>query len=47
MNDSEDYVREAVVRREAGEYYDWVQRWNKVKHYEGSQARMPFEFSLH
>jgi protease-4 len=47
LNDSEDYVREAVVRREAGEYYDWVQRWNKVKNYEGSQARMPFEFSLH
>jgi protease-4 len=47
LNDSEDYVREAVVRNEAGQYYEWVQRWNKVKRYEGSQARMPFEFSLH
>jgi protease-4 len=47
MNDSEDYVRETVMRKETGEYYEWFERWSKVRNYEGSQARIPYEFSVH
>jgi len=47
MNDYEDNVRTSILRQEAGEYYDWFQQWNRVKNYQGSQARMPFEFTLH
>jgi protease-4 len=47
MNDYEDNVRTSVLRSEAGEYYDWFQQWNRVKNYQGSQARLPFEFTLH
>jgi protease IV len=47
MNESEDYVSETVMKNEAGEYYELFQRWDKVKNYQGSQTRIPFEFSLH
>jgi protease-4 len=47
MNDYEDNVRTSILRNEAGEYYNWFQQWERVKNYQGSQARLPFEFSLH
>lgn len=47
MNDYEDHVRTSIIRNEAGEYYHWFKQWDRVKNYQGSQARLPFEFSLH
>ena len=46
INDTEDNIRETMLRHEAGEYYDWLQQWKRVKNYQGSQARMPYEFSV-
>jgi protease IV len=46
MNDYGDNVRSGVVKDELGEYATWLQKWNRIKNYQGTQARMPFEFSI-
>lgn len=35
-----------VVKQELGELYYWYQHINKIKQYQGAQARMPFELTL-
>jgi protease-4 len=47
MNDSEDYVRSAIVKKELGEQSIWFEQWRKIKAYQGVQARMPIEFTVH
>jgi protease-4 len=38
---------EEAVRKNLGEFYIWYQQFNKIKTYGGSQARIPFQFSIH
>ncbi|HMJ67261.1 MAG TPA: signal peptide peptidase SppA [Cyclobacteriaceae bacterium] len=46
MSDYENEVRVSTLKKETGEYYRWFQQWEKVKHYQGTQARMPVEFII-
>lgn len=46
MNDYQESVSTRVAQRELGEYAGWLDGWKKVKNYQGTQARMPFEFSV-
>lgn len=46
MGNVEDEVRTAMIRREMGEHYGWYKEWEKVKSYQGVQARMPIEFTV-
>ncbi len=44
MGDWENNTRTNTLRTELGEYYPIYQQWEKVKGYQGVQARMPVEF---
>lgn len=46
MGDFEQNNKAKTLQTELGEYYPWYQRWQKVKQYQGVQARMPFEFEI-
>jgi protease-4 len=46
MNDYKDDVRTSTLKKETGEYYHWFQQWEKVKSFQGTQARMPVEFII-
>ena len=46
MKDYEDDVRTSTLKEAAGEYYNWFRQWERVKEYQGTQARMPFEFII-
>lgn len=46
MNDYENDVRTSTLKQETGEYYHWFRRWEHIKDYQGTQARMPFELIL-
>jgi protease-4 len=46
MTDYEDDVRASTLKKETGEYYRWFQQWEKVKDFQGTQARMPIEFII-
>lgn len=46
MGDFEQNNKARSLQTELGEYYPWYQRWQKVKQYQGVQARMPFEFEI-
>lgn len=46
MSDYEEDVRASTLRKETGEYYRWFQQWEKVKDFQGTQARMPVEFII-
>ena len=46
MGDFEQNTKTKTLQTELGEYYPWYQRWQKVKDYQGVQARMPFEFEI-
>lgn len=47
MNDSEDYIQSTLIQKELGEHAIWFEQWKKIKTYQGTQARMPIEFSVH
>lgn len=47
MGDLEQNARTAASKAELGEYYPWFRQWQRVKSYQGVQARMPFEFEIH
>ena len=47
MGDLEQNARTAASKAELGEYYTWFRQWQRVKDYQGVQARMPFEFEIH
>lgn len=42
----EEGVRSALIKREWGEHYSWYTQWQKLKNYQGVQARMPIEFKI-
>jgi len=46
MGDLEQNAKAKYMKVELGEYYPWYQRWQKVKDYQGVQARMPIEFEI-
>lgn len=46
MKDYEDDVRASTLKEATGEYYNWFRQWERVKNYQGTQARMPFEFII-
>jgi len=39
-------VREEAVREELGEMYIWYKQFDKIKHQQGAQALMPFQFNI-
>jgi protease-4 len=46
LSDSEETVKVKLLQREMKEHYLLYQQWNSIKHYQGAQARLPFEFTL-
>lgn len=42
----EENVKVRTMRSELGDYYVWYHQFNKIKTYQGAQARLPFEFTL-
>ncbi len=46
MGDYEESAKAAALTESLGEYYPWYQQWERVKNYQGAQARMPFEFTI-
>lgn len=46
MNSYEDNTRVKAMQSQLGEYYPWYQQWEKVKDYQGEQARMGVQFSV-
>ncbi|MBS1976282.1 MAG: signal peptide peptidase SppA [Bacteroidetes bacterium] len=44
MGGWEDESRMRAMQEQLGEYYPWYQQWERVKHYQGPQARMGIEF---
>jgi protease-4 len=46
MTDYENDVRTSTLKEETGEYYSWFRQWERLRNYQGTQARMPFEFII-
>lgn len=42
----EEEIRTTLIKRDLGEHYTWYHQWEKVKTYQGTQARMQVEFSV-
>jgi len=42
----EENMKTKNLRTELGDYYAWYVQWLGVKNYQGTQARMPFDFIL-
>jgi protease-4 len=43
----EENAKADAIKSELGESYIWYQQLNKIKTYQGEQARLPFEIQLH
>lgn len=43
---TEESIRTAFIKREWGEHYSWYTQWQKLKNYQGTQARMGVEFQV-
>jgi protease IV len=43
----EENSRTDRLKEELGVYYPLFQQWQRLQHFEGTQARMPFEFTIH
>ncbi len=46
MGTTENEVRAFFIKRELGEQYDWYRSLEKVKNFQGTQARMPIPFQV-
>jgi len=46
MGNVEDEVSTAMLKRELGEHHSWFKQWEKVRMYQGVQARMGVEFQV-
>jgi protease-4 len=46
VDDYENDVRISALKEETGELYPWFRQWERVRNYQGTQARMPFEFII-
>ncbi len=47
INQMEENAKADVLRAELGEFYPYYQQFQKIKMYQGAQARLPFELQLH
>ncbi len=46
MNSYEENTKTEAMQSQLGEYYPWYQQWQKVKDYQGVQARMGVQFTV-
>jgi protease-4 len=46
ISQAQDDARARAVQAELGEFHIWYQQLKNLKEYQGTQARMPFEFTL-
>jgi protease-4 len=46
VSDYENDVRASTLKEETGELYPWFRRWDRIKNYQGTQTRMPFELII-
>jgi len=46
FSDYKEEVRASALKEATGEYYPWFRQWERIKNYQGTQARMPFEFII-
>ena len=46
VGDVEQNTRASILQKELGEYYPWFQQWQRVKRYQGVQARLPWELKM-
>lgn len=46
MNNQEETIKADMVKQETGDLYPWFRKWQDVKTYQGTQARMPIEFKI-
>ncbi len=44
--DAEHSAKAFLLERDLGEYYPWFKQWQRVKEYQGVQARMPWEVKI-
>lgn len=47
MSQLEDNAKVNTLKQEMGVYYPLYQQWQHVQHYQGTQARLPFEITIH
>jgi protease-4 len=47
LSDREEGARTKAIREELGEYYVLYQQLQRIRTFQGEQARMPFEFQIH
>jgi protease-4 len=47
LNTFEENASTNSIKEELGEYHVFYQQWQRMKTYQGVQARMPFELSIH
>lgn len=47
MSQLEDNAKVNTLKQEMGVYYPLYQQWQHVQHYQGTQARLPFEIIIH
>jgi protease-4 len=46
VDDYENDVRISTLKEETGELYPWFRKWERIRNYQGTQARMPFELII-
>lgn len=47
MSQLEENAKVSTMKEEMGIYYPLFQQWQHVQHYHGTQARLPFELTIH
>lgn len=47
MSQLEENAKVNTMKQELGIYYPLFQQWQHVQHYQGTQARLPFELNIH
>jgi protease IV len=47
MSKFQENSKADALKSELGEHYIWYQQLQKIKSFQGAQARMPFEFNIH
>lgn len=48
MGNADEEVSQMLIKRELGvEHYQWHRQWERLKNYQGTQARMPIHFQVH
>lgn len=46
MGTTEEDIRTAMMKHELGDQYEWYHQWERLQHYQGTQARMPIQFRV-